>query len=270
VVPLRAPVFVVGHARERRDIVAAEIAAHPTAPLYLISTHPQKDVSRGLRLKFWGFGVLGFVLAAAFLAWREHLLHPGVHSRFVYQQAAVIYAGAWLLGWVWMAFNSLVELRQRVAQGWANIDVELKRRADLLPNIVKLVSALRDHEARVQAELAALRAQAGATAPGKAGPDPAAAAGPLRAIAEAYPELKASQAFLRLQKQLADTEDRIALARGYFNEIATFYNTRIRSFPDGLVAMLIGMRMRPLMKAEGFERAPVRAGGPSASAPRPP
>jgi hypothetical protein len=79
----------------------------------------------------------------------------------------------------------------------------------------------------------------------------------LRAVAEAYPELKADASFLRLQQQLSESEQRIALARSYFNEIATFYNTRIQIVPDRLVARLGGLQPQLLMGAADFERAPV-------------
>ncbi len=249
-----AALFVVGHARQRDDAVAAELAAHPKA-LYVISTWSKKDVSFAYRLKFWIAPLAGFALLAAALAWWLHRVSAHYPPPSTYAWAAGGYLGAWLLGWIWVAFNSLVELRQRVAQGWANIDVELKRRADLIPSLVKLVSAMRDYESRVQAHLAALRAQVGATAPGTAGPNPVAVARPLQAIAEAYPELKSHPLFLKLQQQIAQTEDRIALARAYFNDIATFYNTRLAVFPDGVVARLGGMRPRTLLEAAGFERS---------------
>lgn len=254
---LHAPLFLVGHARQRTDMVAAEIAAHDGEDLFLISVHPRAEVSSGLRWRFWGYGAIGFAILAGGLYWKGKLDPAHVPPFNDYVRAGILYAGAWLVGWIWMCFNSLVGLRERVSQGWANIDVELKRRADLLPNIVKLVAAARAHEAAVQQQVSELRSQAAATAPGQPGPDPAAIAAPLRVIVEKYPELKTNGLFLNLQKQLADTEDRIALARGYFNDIATFYNTRIESFPDGFIAMIGGMQRRPLMEAAGFERAPV-------------
>jgi hypothetical protein len=133
----------------------------------------------------------------------------------------------------------------------------LKRPADLIPTLVAVVSGLRDYERNVQTEVAALRAQVQVTAPGQAGPDPAAVAPSIRAVAEAYPELKANQSFLDLQRQLSETEQRIALARSYFNEMATFYNTRLQVVPDRFVARLGRLQPQPLMAAADFERAPV-------------
>ena len=115
----------------------------------------------------------------------------------------------------------------------------------------------RDHEAQLQTELAALRNQLAATPPGVAGPDHGAVSNTIIGIAERYPELKADESFLALQKTFSDTEQRIALARSYFNEIATHYNTRLEIVPEKYVARLGGMKPQPLMAANDFERAAV-------------
>ena len=255
---LHSRIFVVGHARQRRDIVAAEIAADAEAPIFLISTKSEESVSRRLWLVFWGLGLLGLALACVGLDVREHNLRDQHPALMGFVRAGVGYASLWLAGWLVMMCNSLFDLRQRVRRAWANIDVELKRRADLLPNLTKIVTGMLEHEHKVQNLIAAMRAQGSATAPGKTGPDPAALSAPLKIIAEAYPQLKAQGLFLKLQKQLAETEDRIALARSYFNDIATFYNTRIAVFPDGLLAGLLGMRTHLLMNEAGFVRAPMQ------------
>jgi len=96
----------------------------------------------------------------------------------------------WALGWVWMVFNSLVRLRGRVRQGWSLIEVELKRRSDLIPRLVATVTGLKDHERTVQTALAELRTQQQATPPGVAGPDIQGVAVAITAIVEKYPELK--------------------------------------------------------------------------------
>lgn len=258
-IALHAPLFVVGQARERDDVVAAEIAADKQVPLFLISTRSEQQVSRGFRLGFWLFGVLGLALAIGGLVVRDMATdHPPAEGVLLMIVAGLGFLVAWLLGWVWMVYNSLIDLRQRVRQAWANVDVQLKRRHDLIPMLVTTLSGLRDYERTVQAELAALRTQLQATAPGAAGPDPAACLPLVRAVAERCPELKASESFLNLQRQLADTEQRIALARAYFNDIATFYNTRLQIVPDRFVAALGGLPLQALMAAAGFERAPVQ------------
>jgi len=102
-----------------------------------------------------------------------------------------------------------------------------------------------------------LRSQLGATPPGQAGDDFRSVQSQVQILKEAYPELKADQNFLALQQSLSDTEQRIALARSYFNSIATFYNTRLGVIPDRFIASVGAMKPRALMEANDFERAPV-------------
>jgi hypothetical protein len=180
-----------------------------------------------------------------------------VAGRPLYFSCAGAYLGAWALAWVWNVFNDIIGLRNRVREGWALIDIQLKRRHDLIPNLVRIVAALRDHEGALQAQLAALRAQGAATMPGQPGADPMALKPALVAVQEKYPVLKAMGAFQKLQEQLVETEERIALARDYFNNIATHFNTRIEQIPERYVCALAAMRPFPLLSALDFERAAV-------------
>ena len=157
-----------------------------------------------------------------------------------------------------MVYNSMVDLRQRVRSAWSQVDVQLKRRSDLIPNLITAVQGYKDYEKGTQTELAQLRGEFGATPPGVAGPDYRAVNQTVIAIAEKYPKLKANETFSKLQQNLIDTEQRIALARGYFNDIATFYNTRLQRVPDKFVAGLGALRVEALMQANDFERAPVK------------
>jgi hypothetical protein len=175
-----------------------------------------------------------------------------------YLLAGAGFALAWFLGWIGMVYNSLIALQQRIQQAWSNVDVQLKRRHDLIPNLVEIVQGLRDYERTVQTELAYLRTQLRATPPGQPGPDARGATAMVGAIVERYPELKANSPFLNLQKNLADTEQRIALARGYFYDIASFYNTRLQRIPDGFIAALGGLQSQALMTADQFEHAAVK------------
>jgi len=259
-IPLHAPLFVVGHAREREDVVAPEIAADKQEPLFLISTRTEKQVSRGFMLGSWLLPLLGLVLAVGgfvvgSMAGSERRPQAEDTARFAAVGAAFLLA--WFVGWFWMVYNSLIDLRQRVRQAWSNVDVQLKRRHDFIPALVSAVSGMRDYERTVQAEVTALRTQLEVTPPGQAGPDPAAVVPLIRAVAEAYPQLKANESFLNLQRQLSDTEQRIALARSYFNDIATFYNTRLQVVPDRFAARLGRLQPQALMAAADFERAPV-------------
>jgi hypothetical protein len=260
-IPLHAPIFVAGPARERTDIVAAEIAAAPHTEIFLVSTQPEESVVSGYRWTFWGAGLLGLalLLGLAYVLTGEGSRFPSTPSAPLrpFFAAGGAYLGLWLLGWAVMAYNSLVNLRQRVRQAWANVDVQLKRRSDLIPALVACVTALRGYEQRVQSELAHLRGQLAATRPGLPGPDPAGCAAALQVIVERYPELTADAGFRKLQEDLVDTEQRISLARGYFNDIATFYNTRLEVVPDRFLAALAAMRPQPLLAAAEFARAPV-------------
>ena len=156
-----------------------------------------------------------------------------------------------------MVYNSIIGLRQRVQQAWANVDVQLQRRHDLIQNLVLAVQAMRDHERTLQTELAQFRNQLIATPPGQPGPDPQAVKTTIAAIRERYPQLNADKSFLDLQRNLIDTEERIALARGYFNEVAAHYNTHLQTVPDRFVAALGAMKPQALMTADNFERASV-------------
>lgn len=258
-IPVGAPLYVVGQARERKDVVAPEIAADEHAPMFLISTRTEEQVSSGMKWGSRGWTIFGFVAAVGFTVWRDAVgnIDPARHvGIYVMIGAGYLFAG--LLVWILMVYNSLVDVRNRVRQAWSLVDIQLKRRFDLIPNLVNCVKGYRDHEAHLQAELAALRSQLEATPPGVSGPDHGAVSRTVIGIAERYPELKANDAFLALQKNLSDTEQRIALARSYFNEIATHYNTRLEIVPEKYVARLGAMKPQPLMAANEFEKAPVQ------------
>jgi hypothetical protein len=258
-VPLHAGLYVMGQARERQDIVAAEIAKDKKAPMFLISTRSEKQISSGLGVWFWGWLIIGLLAIAGGIWLGSRLAPTGQPSAG--QQLAIALGGYLLLialGWIWLVYNSLVNLRQRVRQGWAVVDIELKRRSDLIPNLVQVVEGYSAHESKLQELAANLRGQMSATPPGVTGPDYAGFGPILRVTVENYPDLKASELFLNLQKQLSDTEQRIALARDYFNQIVTFYNTRLEIVPDTFLAKAMRLKHQTLMGAADFERAPVK------------
>lgn len=158
-------------------------------------------------------------------------------------------------------FNRVVRLRNEVDTGWSNIDVQLKRRNDLIPNLVETVKGYAAHERGVFEEVTNARsAVAHAQSPGEAGAADSLlgqALGRLFAVAEAYPDLKASQNFLELQGELTDTEDKIAAARRYYNATVLAYNTAIQTFPSLLLAGPLGFRAREFFDAPEGEREPV-------------
>jgi len=139
-------------------------------------------------------------------------------------------------------YNRFVQQRTLVDESWGQIDVELTRRHDLIPNLVKTVRGYAEHERTVLEQLTAAREQAAAHkdgSPAERGPLEDAvgnAVGTVLARAEAYPDLKASANFLQLQKELTDTEDRIAAARRFYNGNVRALNTRISTFPSNIVA----------------------------------
>ena len=254
---LHAPVYVVGKARERRDIVAAEIAKDEQAALFLISARTEKDVKASFMFASWGWSAAGLaIMIIALIAWDMASGIDAFAHRSWYLPVGGIYAAAWMLSWTWNVFNDLVGLRNRVREGWVLVDIQLKRRHDLIPNLVRIVSALKDHERRIQTQIAALRAQIAAT--GLPGAAHSSLKTTLIGVQEQYPVLSAMPAFQNLQRNLVDTEERIALARDYYNSIATHYNTRLEQVPDCYVAPLIGMRRFQLLAAENFERAPIK------------
>ncbi|MFA4944478.1 MAG: LemA family protein [Lentisphaeria bacterium] len=232
-IPLGAQLYVFGQARERADAVAAEIARGEQAPFFLISMRSEEEIRAGCRVATVLLGLAG-ALAAAAGGWLAQPL-VGIGGPVPpWLWPVPLYGCLFLAGWTWVVFNGLLALHHRVRQARTLIDIQLKRRHDLVPQLAAAVGGLRGHEREVQELLAALRAESG----------PLAAA--VRGVVERCPELAAGEAFLALQKALADTEDRIALARNYYLEIATFHNTRLAAVPDGWVARLAGLRPAPL------------------------
>jgi LemA protein len=159
-----------------------------------------------------------------------------------------------------LGYNRLVRLRNEVGTGWANIDVQLQRRADLIPNLVEAVKGYAAHERGVFEEVTRARAALQqASTPGAAAEANAGltgALGRLFAVAEAYPELQASENFLRLQDDLTDTEDKISAARRYYNATVMHYNTAVQSFPWLLFAGPFGFRAREFFSADGDTAVP--------------
>ena len=169
---------------------------------------------------------------------------------------ALIVLGVIVLGlilWLFGAYNGLIKLRNLVEEAWAQIDVELKRRHDLIGNLVETVKGYAAHErgtleAVTQARAAAM---AGGQSPAATAKSEAAltqALVRLNAVAEAYPDLKANQNFIELQKTLADVEEQLQLARRYYNGTARDYNIMVESFPNNILASLFHFD-----KAEYFE-----------------
>lgn len=158
-----------------------------------------------------------------------------------------------------ITFNGLVRLRNMVREGWSGIDVQLKRRTDLIPNLVETVKAYAAHERGLFEEVTQRRASsiAAGDVQSQASAERALSGslGRLFALAEAYPQLKADQNFLELQKQLSETEDQIQLARRYYNGAARNLNIAIQSFPPVLIAGPLGFKEEPFFELENRAEA---------------
>ena len=174
---------------------------------------------------------------------------------------AVIFLGVMLA----LLYNSLVRARNLARNAWAQIDVQLKRRYDLIPNLVESVKGYAAHERQVLENVTRARAAAAAARSleerQQAENMLTGALRTLFAVAESYPQLQASQNFLQLQKELSDTESKIAFARQFYNDTAMKYNNRIQTFPANLLAGALGFVFIPYFETEDVrERAPVRVG----------
>lgn len=151
-------------------------------------------------------------------------------------------------------YNALIRLRNQVQEGWSGIDVQLKRRYNLIPNLVSTVQGYQKHENETLRQVTELREQAMGTndikSKAKLESALSASIGKLMVSVEAYPDLKASQNFLDLQKQLADIEDQIQMARRYYNGTARVYNTKIQSFPDMIIANMFHFTARDYFEVD--------------------
>jgi LemA protein len=159
-------------------------------------------------------------------------------------------------------YNGLVKLRNRIENGWAQIDVQLKRRYDLIPNLVETVKGYAAHEkstldAVITARNAAMNASGGIAGQAAAENGLTGTLKSLFALSEAYPDLKANQNFLNLQEELTGTEDKIAYARQYYNDEVRSYNTKTQTFPSSLIAGQFGFKAREYFQIDEASKGPV-------------
>jgi LemA protein len=165
-----------------------------------------------------------------------------------------------LLLFVVVTFNHLVRLRNETETGWANIDVQLRRRADLVPNLVEAVKGYAEHEREtfetVTEARAALQRASGPAQAAQADAQLGAGLNRLLAVSEAYPQLRASENFLALQQELADIEDKLAAARRYYNQTVYRFNSVQQTFPAVLIARPFGFREREFFGTDERE-API-------------
>ena len=250
--PLHTVLYVLGQARERQDIVAAEIAKEKHAS-FVISTRSEKQISSGYGRWSWFFVVLGLICAiGGGIGWVALSVEENQQVWKYVSIMATSYFILILVVYVWTTYNNLINLHHRVEQGRSQIDVQLKRRHDLIPNLVSTVEGFRQHENITQNVLAGLRGQLET-----AETENRAISASLRVMVEKYPDLKANDGFLKLQNSLVDTEQRIALARDYYNDIATFFCNRLQMIPERYVGLLAGLHKPELVVAQDYQRAVV-------------
>jgi LemA protein len=163
-----------------------------------------------------------------------------------------------LVLWIIMVFNRLIVLRTRVEEAWADIEVQLKRRYNLIPNLVNTVKGYAGHEKEVfekvtQARSAAMGAT-GISEKAQAENQLSQTLKSLFAVAEAYPQLKANENFLGLQKELTDTEDKIQYSRRFYNTNVRDFNIKTQTFPSNLIANMFAFKKKDMFEAEEAAR----------------
>jgi LemA protein len=175
------------------------------------------------------------------------------------------------------SFNRFVSQKQLIKDAWSNIDTELRRRYDLIPNLVETVKGYASHEKEVFEEVTKARAMAsgatGSPASQAAAEGPLVAAlGRLMLVAEAYPDLKANQNFLALQTELSNTEDRLQTARRFYNANVRDYNRRVQAFPSSIIANMKGFKTEEFFEVDealrgdaGVPKVNFAGGGPAVS-----
>jgi LemA protein len=176
----------------------------------------------------------------------------------------IVIAGLVLLLIVFLiaTYNGLVQMRNRIEAAWAQIDVQLKRRFDLIPNLVETVKGYAAHEQGTFEKVTQARNMAmNATGPAEAAQADNVLSGALKslfAVSEAYPDLKANQNFLNLQEELTATEDKISYARQFYNDTVYKYNTKIQSVPANMIAGPFHFTEREYFEADDDSRGPVK------------
>jgi LemA protein len=160
--------------------------------------------------------------------------------------------------WVIVLYNGLIKLKNRVKEAWSDIDVQLKRRYNLIPNLVETVKGYATHERELFEKVTKARTEAmsatGAKDKGQAENMLSNTLKSLFAVAENYPDLKASENFIELQRELRDTEDKIQAARRFYNTNARDMNIKIESFPANLIAKPLGFKMADFFEIEEPEQ----------------
>ncbi len=239
ILPLDRLIFVVGQSRERADRVEPEIAFHRDAPRFLISVRQEAQIISSHGWTEFGALIFGAILCIGLPAFQIYQ----TEFRPFRPDMLIAYGGLYLLvlglqGAIGV-YNSLIDIHQRVKQGFSLIDVQLKRRYDLLTNLITTVQGYKGHESNVLEMVSTLRAEA------QEQQQQHGVGRKVLALAESYPELRSNRTFLQLQKELQDTEDRIALARAYYLDICSNFDILLQKFPNSLIQSLVQFKAPP-------------------------
>lgn len=164
--------------------------------------------------------------------------------------------------YIWSLYNGLITESTQIDEAWGQIDIQLKRRTDLIPNLVETVKGYAKHEKSVFTEVtqarAAMMSAKTPVASAKADNMLTGALKSLFAVAEAYPQLKANDGFIQLQKELSDTEDKVAYARQFYNTQLMEYNLKVKVFPNNVLSGMFGFKEKEFFKVEEAERKTVK------------
>jgi LemA protein len=167
-----------------------------------------------------------------------------------------------LVAWAVVSYNGLIRFKNRIEAAWAQIDVQLKRRHDLIPNLVETVKGYASHEREtLEAVINARNRAISSSGPAELAANEnmvTQALGRVFALSEAYPDLKANQGFQQLQEELTATEDKVAYARQFYNDSVFKYNAKIQQFPTVIFANMAGFKQREYFEADDQSRGPVQ------------
>lgn len=244
IIPLSSAVYILGQAQERDDCVAPEITQSDKALHYIISTRSEEEIVSKHKGKAWSSILVGLCLsmAPAMHFYKEGTLktwHPMLYS-------GLIYCSVWAISWAWITYNILIEHRNRVRQAISLIDIQLQRRYDLIPQLCNVLSGYSQYEEQIFhfiAELRRLQASNESSSP------------TIQWVQEQYPNLKADALFINTQEEITQTENRLALARDYYNNIIKHFHDNIQTFPACLFAKTLGFHEFPSLAMESFTRA---------------
>lgn len=266
--------YILGTARLREDVLEPEIGYDKDEEMYLISTSSEEQVVKGYGRSAVGLLILGLVFAIApppayHMLQGQEFVPALLAGMLVMVLLAFGYSILVFGAYLQLVYNGLIEVKNRIEAAWSLIDIQLKRRFDLIPNLVKTIKGFMQHERDVQLGITELRTQ-GTARVGMGLPD-AAAAMLMAQVAneqtkalttmfgyvERYPQLKADTHTHQLMEELARTERKVALARSFYNGSVTAFNNRLETMPDMLIAKPLGLKAASYFEIDDFEAAPV-------------